>query len=99
MKVTEKHVNGASLEVEVLLPDPTSKLFAAQREQVFAFVESWRAAQPAKEPDDPEKGKSGATAYFSDEQKRYYEHSSTYGQDVPVIHALSGSQISLRAGV
>lgn len=98
MKVTEKHANGASLEVEVALPDPTHKLFATQREQVFAFVENWRAGQPAKEPDDPERGKSGATAYFSGEQKRDYEHSSTWGVDVPVVHALSGSQISLRVG-
>lgn len=95
MKVTEKHANGASLEVEVVLPDPTHKLFAVQREQVFAFVENWRSAQPAK-VDDPEKGKSGATAYFSGAIDRTYDLDKGPRDYAPVIKGVTGSQISLR---
>jgi hypothetical protein len=94
MRIHEKHVNGATLEIVLDNVDT-----GATREEAYSFVRTWRESQPEPEPEeeeDPEKGKRGATAYFSAEQKRTYDIDNGPHNYAPVIDARSDSQISLR---
>lgn len=88
MKIHEKHPNGASIEIET----GNNK---RSREDAYSYIQNWRKDQPSPEPaeDEAEKGKSGASAYFSAEQDRTYDIDNSPRNYVPVIKAHS---ISLR---
>lgn len=97
MKISEKHANGATIEITFDLDKETriTQEMSGRADKIFSYVEAWRASQPSPEPEEDasEKGKSGATAYFSAEQDRTYDVDNGPHNYAPVIKAHS---ISLR---